>query len=58
MESSTLKLDWLGVIRNVRGHFLFISKDGSMLIVNDLFPRSNDGLGKNKNNMYMEIIFL
>ena len=58
-ESITLKLDWLGVIRNVRGHFLVISKTSSKLVVNDLLPRSNDGIGKCKRNLCMEnIIFI
>ena len=55
-KSSSLKLDWLGVIRNVRGHFLVISKTGFVFVVNDLFPRSDNGLRKIKLNMC--IIFI
>ena len=58
-ESISLKLDWLGVILNVRGHFLVVSKVGSVLVVNNLFPRFDDGIGKYKWNLCMEnIIFI
>ena len=45
-ESSTLKLDWSGIIGNMKENFLVISKSCSILVVDDFFPRSDDGLGK------------
>jgi len=49
-ESSTLKLDWFGVVWNMKGHILVISKTNFVLVVDKLFPRSDDGLGKCKLN--------
>ena len=37
---------------------LVISKVGSVLVLDDLFPRSDDGLEKYKLNMCMEIIII
>ena len=54
-ESSTLKLDRLGEVMNVNCHFLVIYKTSFVLVVADLFPWSDDGLGRNKQNFYMHI---
>ena len=45
-ESDTLKYDGLGVVWNMKGHILVISKTNSVLVVDKLFPRSDDGLEK------------
>ena len=45
-ESSTLKLNGLWVVWNMKGQVLVISKTSSVLVVDKLFPRSDDGLGK------------
>jgi hypothetical protein len=52
-ESNTLELDWFGIIWNVKGHFHFVSKTCFVLVVDDFFPRSDDGLGKCKWNLFM-----
>jgi len=49
-ESNTLKLNGLGVVWNMKGHVLVISKTSFVLVVDKLFPRSDDGLGKCKLN--------
>ena len=53
-ESNTLEPDFLGIIWNVIGHFHFVSKTCFVLVVDDLFPRSDDGLGKCKRNLFMK----
>ena len=45
-KSSTLKLNGLGVVWNMKGQVLVISKTSYVLVVDKLFPRSDDGLGK------------
>ena len=45
-ESNTLKLNGLGIVWNMKGQVLVISKTSSVLVVDKLFPRSDDGLGK------------
>ena len=42
----TLKFDGLGVVRNMKGHIFVISKTSSVLVVDKIFPRSDDGLGR------------
>ena len=54
-DSNTLKLDRLGEIGNVSCHFLVISKINFILVVVDLFPWSNDGLGRNTQNFCMHV---
>jgi hypothetical protein len=48
-----MELDWSGIIKNMKGNFLVISKSCSMLVVNDFFPRSGDGIGKSIMSMIM-----
>jgi len=45
-KSYTLKFDGFGIFWNMKGHILVISKTYSFLIVDNLFPRPDDGLGK------------
>ena len=45
-KSDTLKFDGLGVVWNMKGQLLVISKTSFVLVVDKLFPRSNDGLGR------------
>ena len=45
-KSNTLKLDGLWVIWSMKGHFLVISKTSYVFVMNNIFPRSNDRLGK------------
>ena len=42
----TLKFDGLGVVQNMKGHLLVISKTCFVLVMDKLFPRFDDGLGK------------
>jgi hypothetical protein len=37
----------------MKGNFLFISKSYSILVVDDFFPTSDDGLGKNILNLLL-----
>jgi hypothetical protein len=48
-----LELDWSGIIGNMKGNFLVISKSYSLLVVDDFFPRSDDGLGKSIMNLLL-----
>ena len=50
-----MKLDGLGEIKNVNYHFLVKSKTNYVFVVVDLFPWSDDGLGRNTQNFYMHI---
>ena len=43
---NTLKFDGLGIVRNMTGKLLFLSKTNFLLVVDKLFPRFDDGLGK------------
>jgi hypothetical protein len=52
------ELDWFGIIWNVIRNFHFVSKTYLVLIVDDLFPRSDDGLGKCKKNFFYEKLHL
>ena len=45
-KSGTLKLNGLGIVWNMKGHLLVISKTCYVLVMDKLFPRSKDGLGK------------
>ena len=47
-ESNTLKLNGLWEIWNIKGNLLIISKTYFVLVVDKLFPRSDDELGKCK----------
>jgi hypothetical protein len=52
-ESNTLEFDWSGIIGNMKGNFLVISKSCSVIVVDDFFPRSDDGLGKSIMNLFL-----
>ena len=41
-----LKFDGLGVVWNMKGKLLVISKTSSLLVMDKLFPRFDDGLGR------------
>ena len=57
-ESNPMELDRFGIISNVKIQILVISKTGCMLVVGDLSPSSNHGLGKCRWNMSMKnVIF-
>lgn len=45
-KSYTLKLDWFGVVWNMKGKVLVISKTNFVLVADKLFPSSDDQLGK------------
>ena len=45
-KSGTLKFDGLGVVWNMKGELLVISKTSFVLVMDKLFPRSDDRLGK------------
>jgi hypothetical protein len=45
-ESYTLEVDWSGIVGNMKGNFLIISKSCFVFVVVDFFPRFDDRLGK------------
>lgn len=50
-KSNTLKLNGLGVVRNMKGHYiLFISKASYVLVIENLFARFDDQLRKSRLN--------
>jgi hypothetical protein len=48
-----MELDWYGIIRNMKGNFLVISKSYSIPVVDDFFPRSDDGIGNSFLNLFL-----
>ena len=45
-EIRHLKFEGLGVVWNMKGQFLFISKTNYVIVMYKIFLRSDDGLGK------------
>jgi len=45
-EPNNMKLDGLGIAKNMKGNILFISKTSFIHVAKNFFPMSNNGLGK------------